>query len=88
MSVAVTHRYRAYLRGRAAELALPATRAISEPLADWALRRVRLDGRPFRFEGHEYLRAIYDDTAAHIVLSKATTAGILDRDAARGSGCV
>jgi hypothetical protein len=67
--------YRGYYRGRAAELALPATRAISEPLADWALRRVRLDGRPFSFEGHEYLRAIFDDTAPHIVLSKAAQIG-------------
>ncbi|MCH6590974.1 MAG: phage terminase large subunit family protein, partial [Proteobacteria bacterium] len=57
------------------ELALPATRAVSEPLADWALRRVRLDGRPFRFEGHAYLKAIYDDTAPHIVLSKAAQIG-------------
>ena len=64
-----------YLRGRASELALPATRALSEPLADWALKRVRLDGKPFRFDGHEYLRAIYDDTAAHIVLSKAAQIG-------------
>ena len=23
---------------------------------------IRLEGKPFRFEGHEYLRAIYDDT--------------------------
>ncbi len=64
-----------YLRGRSSELALPATRAISEPLAKWALRRVRLDNRPFRFEGHEYLRAIYDDSASHIVLSKAAQIG-------------
>ena len=71
-----------YLRKRAIELASPATRAISDPLAEWALRKIRLDGRPFRFEGHEYLRALYNDTAQHIVLSKAaqiggTTWGIL-----------
>ena len=48
---------------------------MSDPLADWALRRVRLDGKPFRFEGHEYLRAIYDDTAGHVVLSKAAQIG-------------
>jgi hypothetical protein len=64
-----------YFRGRASELALPATRAVSEPLAEWALRRVRLDGKPFRFEGHEYLRTIFDDTAPHIVLSKAAQIG-------------
>ena len=64
-----------YLRKRAIELASPATRAISDPLAEWALRKIRLDGRPFRFEGHEYLRAIYNDTAQHIVLSKAAQIG-------------
>ena len=64
-----------YVRNRSSELALPTTRAASEPLADWALRRIRLDGRPFRFDGHEYLRAIYDDTVPHIVLSKAAQIG-------------
>jgi len=64
-----------YLRNRVSELARPSTRATSEPLADWALHRVRLDGKPFRFDGHEYLRAIYDDTAPHIVLSKAAQIG-------------
>ena len=71
----IPQHYGGYLRGRASELALPATRALSEPLADWAQKRVRLDGKPFRFDGHEYLRAIYDDTAAHIVLSKAAQIG-------------
>ena len=68
-------RFRSYLRGRWSELATATTRAVSEPQADWALRKVRLDGRPFRFEGHTYLRAIYDDTAQHIVLSKAAQIG-------------
>ena len=54
--------FRGYFRGRGSEIALPTTRAVSEPLAEWALRRVPLDGKPFSFEGHEYLRAIYDDT--------------------------
>jgi len=36
---------------------------------------VRLDGRPYRFEGHEYLRPIYDDRAQHIVLIKAAQIG-------------
>ena len=70
-----SRRFRGYIRSRTSELALPATRAVSEPLADWALRRVRIDGKPFRFEGHEYLRAIYDDTSPHIVLSKAAQIG-------------
>ncbi|MCP4003132.1 MAG: phage tail protein [bacterium] len=72
---AIPQAFRGYVRSRISEIARPATRAVSEPLADWALRRVRLDGRPFRFEGHEYLRAIYDDTAPHIVLSKAAQIG-------------
>ena len=57
------------------ELASPSTRSFTDPLALWALSRIRLDGRPFSFEGHEYLRAIYDDTAPHVVLSKAAQIG-------------
>ena len=34
-----------------------------------------MEGRPFRFEDHEYLRAIYDDTSPHVVLSKAAQIG-------------
>ncbi len=64
-----------YLRSRANELARPETRAVAEPLGVWAGRRVRLEGRPFSFAGHEYLRAIYDDTAQHVVLSKAAQIG-------------
>lgn len=71
-----------YLKRRTQELATPATRARTEPLAAWVVRRIRLDGMPFRFQGHRYLEAIYDDTAQHMVLSKAaqiggTTWGIL-----------
>ncbi len=57
------------------ELASPSRRSVTDPLAQWALARIRLDGRPFSFEGHEYLRAIYDDTAPHVVLSKAAQIG-------------
>jgi hypothetical protein len=57
------------------ELATPTTRALNDPLAAWAVKRVRLESRPFRFEGHEYLRAIYDDQAPHVVLSKAAQIG-------------
>jgi hypothetical protein len=64
-----------YLTRRAKELANPTTRSFTDPLAAWAVRRIRLEGRPFRFEGHEYLRAIYDDTAPHVVLSKAAQIG-------------
>ena len=69
------HSVRGYLRGRIAEVASATTRATSEPLADWAVRRIRLAGRPFTFDGHEYLRAIYDDTAQHVVLIKAAQIG-------------
>lgn len=44
-------------------------------MASWATQRIRLEGRPFRFEGHAYLRAIYDDTSPHVVLSKAAQIG-------------
>src|SRR5437867_6719352 len=64
-----------YFRGRVAELAKPETRAASDPLAQWAVRRIRLDGRPFTFGGHAYLRGIYDDTSPHVVLMKAAQIG-------------
>lgn len=64
-----------YLRGRVSEIARAETRATSEPLAAWALRRIRLEGRPFSFEGHQYLRAIYDDTSLHVVITKAAQVG-------------
>ena len=64
-----------YLKRRSRELATAATRAFSDPLAAWTLKRIRLDGLPFRFDGHEYLRAIYNDTAPHVVLQKAAQIG-------------
>jgi hypothetical protein len=64
-----------YLRRRTRELASPTRRSFTDPLAAWALRRIRLDGVPFSFQGHEYLRAIYDDTSPHLVLSKAAQIG-------------
>jgi phage terminase large subunit GpA len=64
-----------YLRGRISEVARAETRATSEPLADWVQRNIRLEGKPFSFEGHAYLRALYDDTAPHVVLSKAAQIG-------------
>lgn len=57
------------------ELATPAVRAKTDPLARWSEKRIRLDGRRFSFEGHEYLRDIYDDTARYVVLSKAAQIG-------------
>src|SRR5438093_7776306 len=66
---------RGYLKSRMAEITSPALRAATEPLALWSERRIRLEGKPFSFEGHEYLRAIYDDTSPHVVLSKAAQIG-------------
>ena len=39
-----------YLKKRVQELAAPATRSLSDPLAEWAVARIRLEGKPFRFE--------------------------------------
>jgi hypothetical protein len=64
-----------YVRGRMAELLLAGSRAAAEPLAAWMLRRFRLDGKPFSFEGHAFLRAIYDDPSAHLVVMKAAQIG-------------
>jgi hypothetical protein len=57
------------------ELASAKTLSTTDPLAQWALSKIRLEGRPFSFKGHEYLRAIYDDTSPHVVLSKAAQIG-------------
>ncbi len=64
-----------YIRARMMEVASVETRAVAEPLAEWAVRRIRLDGKPFSFEGHEFLRAIYDDTWPHLVLEKSAQVG-------------
>lgn len=65
----------AYLKNRLAELTLPETKRRVEPLAKWAERRIRLDQKRFSFEGHESLRALYDDDAPHVVLVKAAQIG-------------
>jgi hypothetical protein len=64
-----------YLKSRLAELTLPDRKAAVEPLATWAERRIHLDQRPFSFEGHAYLRGIYDDQASRVVLVKAAQIG-------------
>lgn len=64
-----------YLKGRLTEIASETALSATEPLASWAARRIRLEGKPFSFEGHEYLRGIYDDTAQHLVLVKAAQVG-------------
>ncbi len=68
-------RAKGYLKKRVRELASASVRAETEPLAGWAVQKIRLDGRPFRFAGHEYLRGIYDDTSPHVVVSKAAQIG-------------
>jgi hypothetical protein len=66
---------KSYLKKRTAELASPATRALTDSIGDWALKNIRLEGLPFRFKHHEYLRALYADTARHIALTKAAQVG-------------
>ena len=54
----------------------PTTRALSEPLADWALRRVRLDGRgPSASRATSISVRSTTTRHAHIVLSKAAQIG-------------
>src|SRR5947209_1862114 len=64
-----------YLRNLARELASPKTRSLIEPLAQWASKRIILEGRQFSFEGHEYLKGPYDDTSSHVVLMKGAQVG-------------
>lgn len=64
-----------YLKGRLVEIASSSALSTTDPLATWAVKRIRLDGRPFSFEGHEYLRGIYDDTSPHVVVIKAAQIG-------------
>src|SRR5213594_1707131 len=67
---------RGYAQARLNDLASPEARATGVPLAAWALKRIRLDGKPFSFEGHEYLRGLYDDTSPHVVVIKAAQVGV------------
>ncbi len=66
---------RGYAQARLNDLASPEARATGVPLAAWSLKKIRLDGKPFSFEGHEYLRALYDDTSPHVVVIKAAQIG-------------
>src|SRR5262245_42669375 len=67
--------WKPYLASRMMELATAKTRSLTEPLADWALKNIWLEGRRFSFQDHEYLRALYDETAGHIVLMKGAQVG-------------
>ncbi|HZC81205.1 MAG TPA: phage terminase large subunit family protein, partial [Nitrospiraceae bacterium] len=64
-----------FLKSLARELTSPKTRSLTEPLAQWAERRIILEGRRFSFEDHAYLRGLYDDTSPHVVLMKGTQVG-------------
>jgi hypothetical protein len=46
-----------------------------EPFHEWATK-VTLDGRPFTFYKHEYLREPYQDTHPHVVEMKAAQMGL------------
>jgi len=67
---------RGYAHSRLNELASPEARATGVPLAVWALGKIRLDGKPFSFEDHEYLRGLYDDKSPHSVVIKAAQLGV------------
>jgi len=45
-------------------------------LALWALANFRLERRPFRFDGHEYLREIYACRSRRIVVQKSAQCGV------------
>jgi hypothetical protein len=66
---------RGYTHSRLNELASPEARASGMPLGTWSSERIRLDGKPFSFAGHEYLRGLYDDTSPHVVVIKAAQLG-------------
>src|SRR6266850_5965497 len=74
-NAARTPRRMGYLAQRMSELVRPESRAAGEPLGRWAEKRIRLDGKPFSFAGHAYLRDIYNDTAPHVVIIKASQVG-------------
>ena len=54
---------------------LTAYRQASGSLFDWTLARRLIDGHPFSFEGHDYLRGIYRDESALVVIRKAAQMG-------------
>lgn len=54
---------------------LTAYRQASESLFDWTLARRLIDGEPFSFAGHDYLRGIYRDESPLVVIRKAAQMG-------------
>ena len=47
----------------------------SSRLLDWSLTRRLIDGQPFSFRGHEYLKGIYEDQSPLMVIRKAAQMG-------------
>src|SRR5208337_1990359 len=67
-----------------AELAKKLTASLerrrSQTLSEWAVgSRIVLDGKPFTFERHEYLRAPYEDRHPNQVEMKATQLGLTSK---------
>ena len=54
---------------------LTSYRQASGSLFDWTLARRLIDGNPFSFEGHDYLRGIYREESALVVVRKAAQMG-------------
>ena len=54
---------------------LTAYRQVSKSLFDWTLARRLIDGQPFSFAGHDYLRGIYGDESPLMVIRKAAQMG-------------
>jgi len=54
---------------------LTSYRQASGGLFDWTLVRRLIDGNPFSFEGHDYLRGIYREESALVVVRKAAQMG-------------
>src|SRR6266850_4514722 len=74
-TVSLTPSLKRYLKKRALTLKTVRYQPSAEPLAQWAEHRIVLEGRPFSFEGHEYLRGPYNDTAPYVVLMKGAQVG-------------
>lgn len=57
-------------------------------LVDWVQAHRVIDAKPFSFEGHEYLRGIYEDEAPHIVLRKGSQLGASEYAITKGLWCL
>jgi len=48
----------------------------AQNLATWSLANLRLEGAPFSFKGHEYLRELYECRHDYVVFEKASQMGL------------